>query len=296
MSYGGIEAGGTKWVCGVGDGQGEVSEAIAFPTGSPQETLAQAVSFFEQHGPLHALGVGSFGPVDVRRGSPTFGRIAGTPKPGWSQTDVAATLAQRLGLPVALDTDVNAALIGELRWGSGAGFQNVVYITVGTGIGGGVLANGRLVHGLLHPELGHMRIPHDRALDPFPGCCPFHGDCLEGLASGEAIRQRCGERAERITDPAVWELEARYLAHAITNISYVLSPERVIVGGGVINAPGLLAQVRTQVRELVGGYPDASGVLERVGGEEFIVTPGLGNRAGVLGALALARDLHRGAG
>lgn len=188
--YGGLEAGGSKWVCAVGNGPSEIVETATFPTTAPDETIERAVHFFASNGSLAAIGIGSFGPIDHHRSSRSFGFITTTPKPGWAQTDIAGKLEESLAVPVAFDTDVNAAALGEQRWGAAIGLDSFCYLTVGTGIGGGVVANGRLVHGLLHPEVGHMRIPHDRVTDPFPGCCPYHGDCFEGLASGEAMRLR----------------------------------------------------------------------------------------------------------
>jgi fructokinase len=263
--FGGIEAGGTKWVCAVGSGPDDVVDSIVFPTGAPAETIARATDFLRSSGNLDAVGIGSFGPVDLRRGA-----ITTTPKPGWKDTELVSTFAAALGIPVGFDTDVNAAALGEHRWGAAVGLETFVYITVGTGIGGGIVVNGRLVHGLLHPEIGHMRIPHDRERDPFLGVCPYHGDCLEGLASGEAMKAR--------GDSPV-ELEAEYVALGVLNIVSVLSPQRFILGGGVMNEPGLLELVQRRVPELAAGYfrlPD-------------IVAPGLGDRAGVLGALELAR-------
>src|SRR5689334_20948825 len=192
MSIGGIEAGGTRWTCAVGRGDGEVERAESFATTTPAETLGRAIEFFAAVPDLEAIGVGAFGPVEVNRTSPRWGTITTTPKPGWSDTDVTGPLAAALGVPIALDTDVNAAAVGEWRHGAARGLETFVYVTVGTGIGGGVFAGGRPIHGLLHPEVGHMLIPHDRARDPFEGSCPFHGDCLEGLASGTAMRDRWG--------------------------------------------------------------------------------------------------------
>jgi fructokinase len=259
--FGGIEAGGTKWVCAVGSGPDDVVDSIVFPTGAPVETIARATDFLERNGPLDAVGIGSFGPVDLRRG-----RIAATPKPGWQGVD----LVSAFDVPVGLDTDVNAAALGEHRWGAAVGLDTFVYVTVGTGIGGGAMVDGRLVHGLLHPEMGHMRVPHDWERDPFPGVCPYHGDCLEGLASGEAMKAR---------GAAPLELEAEYLTLGLLNVVSVLSPQRIVIGGGVMKEPGLLELIQRRVPELAAGYlelPD-------------IVAPGLGDRAGVLGALELAR-------
>jgi fructokinase len=287
MTYGGVEAGGTKWVCAIGDGPEGVRETATFPTTTPEETIARTADFFAQNGGISALGVGSFGPIDVRRSSPTWGHITTTPKPGWADTDIAVALGGALGVPVAFDTDVNAAALGEQRWGAAVGLETFCYITIGTGIGGGGMANGRLMHGLLHPEFGHMRVPHDRERDPFDGVCPYHGDCFEGLASGEAVRQRWGKRGDELTDPAVWELEAGYLALGLVNVICTLSPLRIILGGGVTKQPTLLPLVREKVRELFAGYVDAREL--DAGLDEFIVTPVLGDRAGVLGAIELAR-------
>ena len=287
MIYGGIEAGGTKWVCAVGAVPGQTLETVTFPTTSPEETIARAVAFFERHDGLAAVGAGCFGPLDLRRGSPTWGHITTTPKSGWGDTDVAGALAAALAVPIALDTDVNAAALAEHRWGSAAGLDTFWYITVGTGIGGGGLVNGELLHGLMHPEFGHMRIPRDHGRDPFPGVCPFHGDCLEGLASGHAIRARWGLSGEDARDDRVWDLEAEYLAHGIVNVSCVLSPERVVIGGGVMRQPSLLPRIRERVAALLAGYVSAPELAGDLTG--YIVAPALGDRAGVLGALELAR-------
>jgi fructokinase len=286
--YGGIEAGGAKWVCAVGTGPSDMRGMTTIPTTAPDETIARAVEFFAANGVLEAVGVGSFGPIDLRRSSRSFGFITTTPKPGWAQTDVAGRLEESLDVPVAFDTDVNAAALGEQRWGAAVGLGSFCYVTVGTGIGGGVVVNGRIVHGLLHPELGHMRIPHDRVADPFPGCCPYHGDCLEGLASGEAMRQRWKRDARELTDDAPWQLEAQYLALGLVNVICALSPERIILGGGVMQQPTLLSRVQERLRGLLAGYFDAPELKDAIG--DFVVRPGLGDRAGVLGAIALAQE------
>jgi fructokinase len=290
--YGGIEAGGTKWVCAVGSGPSDVRGTTTFPTTEPDETIGRAVEFFAANGALEAVGVGSFGPIDARRSSRSFGFITTTPKPGWAQTEVAGRLEESLEVPVAFDTDVNAAALGEQRWGAAAGLDSFCYLTVGTGIGGGVVVNGGLVHGLLHPELGHMRIPHDRIADPFPGSCPYHRDCFEGLASGEAMRQRWGQSAQELDDDAPWQLEAQYLAIGLVNVVCAVSPERIILGGGVMKEPTLLARVQEGLRELLAGYFDAPEFKDAI--DDFVVRPGLGDRAGVLGAIALAQGASAG--
>lgn len=243
------------------------------PTTTPGETLAATTAFFEREGPVDAVGVGCFGPVDLARGV-----ITTTPKAGWAGTDVAGELRRRLGVRVAFETDVNAAALGEHRWGAAQGLDTFAYVTVGTGIGGGGMAGGRLLHGLAHPEVGHVRIPHDREADPFPGSCPYHGDCWEGLASGPALEARWGNPPDQLADEAAWSLEARYLALGLVALVCVLSPERIVLGGGVLRRAGLLELVRGELDELLGGY---------VGSPE-LVRPALGARSGVLGALALA--------
>jgi fructokinase len=276
--YGGVEAGGTKFVCAIGTGPDDI-ERIAFPTTTPEETIGHALTFFRDRAPLRSLGIASFGPVDLDPRSETYGYITSTPKPGWRNTDIAGMLGRALGVQVRFDTDANAAALAESRWGSARGLDDVVYITVGTGIGGGALAGGRLVHGLLHPEMGHMRPPHDRIADPYGGICPFHGDCLEGLASGPAIEQRWGISARCLPpDHPAWRLEARYLAAGVVNMVCTLSPRRVIMGGGVMEQSQLFAMIREEVCGLLNGY---------VAGPE-IGPPALGKNAGVLGAIALA--------
>jgi fructokinase len=285
--YGGIETGGSKWECAIGTGPEEMRAATTIRTTTPRETMENAIAFFEHEGPVEAIGIGSFGPIDQKPSSPTWGHITTTPKPGWAHTDVAQEIRRRLSVPVAFDTDVNAAALGEHRWGAGQGLDTFCYITVGTGIGGGGLSGGKLMHGLLHPEFGHMRIPHDFEDDPFEGVCPYHGDCWEGLASGRAIEARWGKPAEQLEDePAVWELEARYLALGLVSVICVLSPERIVVGGGVASRDALLPLVRHDVLSLMNGYLDSPAVRDRI--SEYITVPALGIRAGVLGAIALA--------
>ena len=287
MIYGGIEAGGSKWVCATGTGPDDLEQTLTFATTDPEETIARAADFFSRNGAIAAIGIGSFGPIDIDRTSPTWGRITTTPKPGWAYTEVVAALRNALDLPIAFDTDVNAAALGEHRWGAAVGLETFCYITVGTGIGGGGIANGNLMHGLLHPEFGHMRIPHDRNRDPFDGACPYHGNCFEGLASGDALRARWGRSAEEIADESAWLLEAEYLALGLQNVICTISPQKIILGGGVMKEPALLPHVRSGVQALASGYFDAPELGAAI--DEYIVPPALGDRAGVLGALELAR-------
>jgi len=294
MTFGGIEAGGTKWVCGIGDGAAKLADTETFRTTTPEETIFRATQFFRRSGLPDGVGVGSFGPIDVRRASPTWGHITTTPKPGWARTDLVGTLHTALNIPVAFDTDVNAAALAESRWGAAMGLETFCYITVGTGIGGGAVVNGGLLHGLLHPEFGHMRIPHDLARDPFGGVCPYHGDCLEGLASGEAIRERWGRPGQELSaHTAVWELESEYLALGLMNTICMLSPQRIILGGGVPKQPTLLPLVRRRLQALLADYFNAPELTRSDAIEQFIVPPGLGDQAGVLGAIELARRAAR---
>jgi fructokinase len=288
--FGGIETGGSKWECAVGTGPDDLRATVTIPTTTPDETIDRALAFFEREGPVDAIGIGSFGPVDQKPASTSWGHITTTPKPGWANTDVGQEVRRRLAVPVAFDTDVNAAALGEHRWGAAQGLDTFCYITIGTGIGGGGMAGGNLLHGLLHPEFGHLRIPHDMGADPFPGVCPYHGDCWEGLASGRAIEERWGRPPEELIDnDEVWELEARYVALGLVCVICVLSPQRIIVGGGVGTVSGLLPRVRPQVVALVNGYLNTPAVGDGIG--EYIVPPALAPRSGVLGAIALAEAL-----
>jgi fructokinase len=290
--YAAIEAGGTKFVCAIGSGPGDLAAETRIPTTTPAATLAAAIEFFQTQqarlGPLAAVGIGAFGPLDLRRDSPTYGYITSTPKPGWANVDLVGRLKQALQVPVGFDTDVNAAALGEWRWGAGQSLDNLIYLTVGTGIGGGGLVGGQLIHGLIHPEMGHVAVAHDRLADPFPGICLYHGYCLEGLASGPAIERRWGKPAEQLPDdhPA-WPLEAHYLAHGLATFIYVLSPQRIVLGGGVMAQSQLFRLIRAEVLRLLNAYMRSPWLGDRI--DDYIVPPALGGRAGVLGALALAQ-------
>jgi fructokinase len=278
--FGAIEAGGTKFVCGVGTGPDDlVTTHIA--TTSPAETIAATVSWLAAHSGvgLRGVGIGSFGPVDLNADSPTWGYITSTPKAEWRDFDLAGAIGRALGLPVRFDTDVNAAVLGEARWGAARDVSDCLYLTIGTGIGGGAIVSGRLLHGLTHPEMGHIRVPRD-SVDSFAGTCPYHGDCLEGLASGPAIEARWGVKAEELApDHPAWALEARYVALGIASYVCTLSPERILVGGGVMRRAQLYPMIEAEVARVLAGY---------VAKIPSIIPPQLGDRAGVLGALALA--------
>ena len=286
--YGGVETGGTWCVCAIGSGPEQIAAYEQFPTTSPEETLDRIVGFFDANGVPEAIGIGSFGPVDLATTSPTWGHVTTTPKPGWQHTAVAPVVRDRLGVPVVFDTDVNAAALGEHRWGAGVGAASLCYVTIGTGIGAGLIVDGRPWHGLVHPEVGHIRIPHDRHRDPFPGICPVHDDCWEGLASGPAIAERWKAAPQDLPDQhSAWTLEADYLALGLLSIVCVASPHKLIVGGGVMQRPLLLGMVRRRVRALVGGYIETPLLAQEI--ESYLVAPSLGDRAGDLGAIALAQ-------
>ena len=289
--YGGIEAGGTKFVCAIASGPQDIRAQVVFPTTTPQTTIGQALEFFQQgeekYGRLSAIGIASFGPLDPHPDSRTFGYITSTPKPGWSDFDFIGAVRKVFDLPVGFDTDVNGAALAEWRWGAAQGLEDFLYLTIGTGIGGGALVNGHRLHGMVHPEMGHILIPHDIKADPFPGVCPYHRDCLEGLATGPALERRWGTRAENLPlDHPAWDLEAKYLALGLVNFICTLSPQRILLGGGVMKQVQLFPLIQTKVLEYLGDYVQAPQILRQI--DQYILPPGLGAQAGVLGAIALA--------
>ncbi|MGF1524423.1 MAG: ROK family protein [Leptolyngbyaceae cyanobacterium] len=291
--FGAIEAGGTKFVCAVGSEPDDLRAETRIPTTTPAETITQVIDFFRQQasqvGPLAAIGIGAFGPVDTHADSPTFGWFLDTPKPGWQQIEFAGVLKRELTTPVGFDTDVNAAALGEYHWGNGEGCETFLYLTVGTGIGGGAMVNGKLVHGLLHPEMGHILIPQDVAVDPFPGACPFHRNCLEGLASGFAIEKRWQQKAALLpADHPAWALEAHYLAVSLVNFILTFAPERIIIGGGVMEQQQLFPLVRSQVRQRMSVYLKLPKIMNEI--DTYIVSPKLGNKSGIMGAFVLAKQ------
>lgn len=284
MLIGGIEAGGTKFVCAVGNERGEIFEKISFPTSTPSETIAKVVEFFRDKD-IEALGIGSFGPIDPNKESSTYGYITSTPKPYWNNYNILGELKKYFDIPMEFDTDVNGAALGELKYGAAEGLNSALYITVGTGIGAGAVVEGKIINGLLHPEMGHIYIKkHEK--DEYRGCCPFHKDCLEGLASGPAIERRWGMKGIDIPkDHPAWDMEAYYLAMALVNYILVLSPEKIIMGGGVMNQAHLFPMIRKYVKELLSGYVVKKEILKNI--DEYIVPPKLGNNTGVIGAIAL---------
>ncbi len=290
--YGGLEAGGTKFVCMIASGPEHVLAEERFPTGDPDQTISRTIEFFRSHSREHALaaiGIASFGPVDPDPNSPTYGYITTTPKPHWAHTDLRGPIQQAFDVPIAFDTDVNAAAFGEHYWvPENRHLDPLLYMTVGTGIGVGLVVNGQPLHGLLHPESGHMFIPHDQQRDPFAGACPYHGDCFEGLASGPALTKRWGQSGETLpADHPAWALEAHYVGLAVANLILTLSPRRVVVGGGVMQQAALYPLVRHETQRVLGGYVQSDWITTQHV-DQYIMPPALGNRSGVLGAIALA--------
>lgn len=284
MKIGCIEAGGTKFVCALLDESRNVLESITIATTTPKQTLDQVYAFFDQF-EMDAIGVASFGPIDLNKESETYGYFTTTPKPGWAWTPFASELEERYKIPVGFDTDVNAAALGELNYGAAQGLENVVYYTVGTGIGAGVIVNKKMVHGMMHPEAGHIMVGN-HSDDDFEGVCPYHGACLEGMASGPAIEKRWGIKANLLTaDHRAWDVEAYYLAQACVSAIYTVSPEKIILGGGVMNQEHLFDMIYKYTNQLLNGYIK-SPLLDDL--SNYIVAPGLKNQSGIMGAFALA--------
>lgn len=285
MLIGGIEAGGTKMVCAVGDENGNITDRISLPTGSdPHETFGEIVQYFKKW-EISALGIGCFGPVDLNRQSKTYGYITATPKAGWANTDVVGYFKEKLNVPVGFDTDVNGAVLGEVTWGAAKGLESAVYVTIGTGVGVGVYINGALLHGLIHPEAGHILLMRHPG-DSYGGCCPFHKNCMESLASGPAIEGRWGRKGFELEDrDAVWELEAYYIAQAVANYILTYSPQKVILWGGVMHQEKLFPMVRREVVKFLNGYLKHKMIIQSI--DEYIVPPALGEDPGIKGAIRL---------
>ncbi|MGU3470727.1 ROK family protein [Paenibacillus sp. D51F] len=287
MLIGAIEAGGTKFVCGIGNESGVIEERVSFPTERPETTIGNAIDYFKDKN-VEAIGVGSFGPLNIDPGSPLYGHVTTTPKPGWENYPFLGSLEKHFDLPFGWDTDVNAAAYGEAMWGAAQGLASCVYYTVGTGIGVGVYSEKKLIHGLVHPEGGHV-LTRRHPSDEFAGTCPYHGDCLEGMAAGPAIERRWKTKGSELPSghPA-WEIEAFYLGQAISNTILMLSPQKVILGGGVMHQKQLFPLIRREVQKNLGQYVNADEIAGRI--DQYIVPPGLGDNAGLAGALALGRD------
>lgn len=285
MLYGAIEAGGTKFVCAISDETLTIKKRASFPTTIPEETMQAVVDFFEPYKEdLAAIGVGSFGPIDIHKDSKTYGYITSTPKLAWQNFDFVGTLKKVFDIPIAWTTDVNAAAYGEYVFGNGKDQSNVIYYTIGTGVGGGALQEGRFVEGFSHPEMGHMLVvPHPK--DAFAGNCPFHGNCLEGMAAGPAIEQRAGRKGQDIPeDDPIWTIEADYIAQCAYNTTLMFSPDVIIFGGGVMKQQHMVEKVHQAFEHLLKNYVETPKL------ENYIVTPFLKDDAGIFGCLALARQ------
>lgn len=289
--FAGIEAGGTKFVCAVGDASGNIHEKIIIPTTTPDETIKHVIKYFQaidENTPITAMGIASFGPIELDQKSPQYGYITTPPKPGWGYYNFLGTMQKAFPIPTGFDTDVNGAALGEHRWGAAQNLDTFIYVTVGTGIGAGGLISGKLMHGLTHPEMGHIFIPHDLKKDKFAGVCPYHGDCLEGLATGPSLQKRWGVKSamDLPADHPAWDLEAEYLAYAFANYILTLSPQKIIVGGGVMKRKELFPKIRARVKSLLNGYIKHEQILNNL--DEYIIAPGLGEQSGICGAMALA--------
>ena len=292
MRLGALEAGGTKMVCAIGDENGNVFERMSFPTRMPEETMPDIINYFRER-PVEALGISSCGPLNLNKQDPNFGDITTTPKPGWQNYPLLRTLAAALNVPVGIDTDVNGAALAEARLGAGRGLDSLVYYTIGTGVGGGAVVEGRLLHGLVHPEMGHMLLRPCKD-DPAPhGFCPYHDGCLEGMATGVAIEKRWGVPAAQLPPEHIaWDIEAEYLAQMCANTIVILSPKKIVLGGGVMHQVHLFPKIRRRTQELLNGYVANDTILHDI--DNYIVAPGLGDNAGAAGSLLLALDALKG--
>jgi fructokinase len=290
MRIGAIEGGGTKFVCGIGNEQGVIEDRISFPTEEPEKVMAAIIDYFRNKD-VEAIGIGTFGPIDIDPASKTYGYVTTTPKRGWSDFPFLATLKESFDVPMGWDTDVNAAAYGEAVWGAAAGLDSCVYFTIGTGIGVGVYSEGRLVHGLAHPEGGHI-LPRRHPDDRYEGACPYHGDCLEGLAAGPSLEKRWGVKGSELApDHPAWEMEAYYIGQAVTSTILLLSPKRVILGGGVMHQKQLLPLIRQEVQRNLNGYVQVDAIVNDI--NNYIVSPGLGDNAALCGSLALGVEAWR---
>ena len=294
--FGGIEMGGTKVICAIGDSHGKITKRISIPTKTPDNTMPDIIKYFievQKHHSLSAIGVACFGPIDLNKNSKTYGFITTTPKITWRNFNYVKAIQKPLGLPVGFDTDVNAAALAEKRWGAGNGLNSLLYLTVGTGIGGGVLCEGKLLHGLQHPEMGHIIIPRDSSDISFKSACPYHENCLEGLASGPSIKNRWHVNSALDLPPThqAWTLEANYLGTAIANYILTLIPERIILGGGVMKQKQLFPMIRDKVLTVLNGYISKDEIIKHI--KQYIVPTGLGQNSGICGAIALAEAAYQ---
>lgn len=286
MIYGGIEAGGTKMICVIGDENGKILDRMQIPTRTPEETMPIMIDYFKGKD-IKALGIACFGPIDLNRDSKTYGYITSTPKLAWKNYDIVGAFKKELGVPIGFDTDVNGSLLGEITWGCAKGLTDALYLTIGTGVGGGVMAGGKLLHGMLHPELGHIKMAVADG-DTYKGKCPYHGTCFEGMAAGPAIEDRWGKKAvELANDDKVWDLESTYIAQALCTYILTLSPQIIILGGGVMHQKQLFPLIRKKVLEQLNGYVLTKELADI---DNYIVSASLNDDQGIMGAVKLAID------
>lgn len=289
MRLGALEAGGTKMVCAIGNENGEIFERVSIPTESPDVTMPKLISYFADKD-IEALGIGCFGPIDLNRNSETYGSITTTPKLAWKNYNIVKAFQEALNVPVGFDTDVNGSALGEATWGITKGLDSSMYITIGTGVGTGIITNGTLLHGMLHPEGGHLLLSR-HPKDSFEGTCPYHKNCLEGLAAGPAIEARWGEKGTQLADrKEVWELEAYYIAQALVNYIMVISPQRIVIGGGVMHQEHLMPLIREEVKRQLAGYIDTKELSDI---DQYIVLPSLNDNQGIMGALKLGLNEYQ---
>ena len=285
MRLGALEAGGTKMVCAIGDESGKIYEQVSIPTETPEITMPRLISYFEER-KIEALGIGCFGPIDPDKKSETYGYITSTPKLAWADYNIVGTMEKSLMIPVGFDTDVNGSVLGEVTFGQAKGKKCVVYVTIGTGVGAGIYIEGKLLHGMLHLEAGHILLTQ-RQDDTYEGTCPYHKTCLEGLAAGPAIEERWGKRAADLKDDErVWDLEAYYIAQAIVNYILILSPQMIILGGGVMHQEQLFPKIRSYVKKMMNGYIKTKEMADL---DHYIVPASLHDDQGIMGALELGR-------
>jgi fructokinase len=285
MIFGALEAGGTKMVCALGKEDGTILEQISIPTTTPEETIPQIIEYFKSKD-IVSLGIGSFGPVDVNKSSDKYGCILDTPKTAWKYYDLVGNIQKELNIPIGLDTDVNGSCLGEMTFGTSKGLDSVVYITIGTGVGVGASINGQLLHGMLHPEAGHILLKQHPE-DNYKGKCPYHGTCLEGLAAGPAIEDRWGKKAIELKDnDKAWEFEAFYIAQALVNYILTLAPRRIILGGGVMHQTQLFPMIRQEVKKLLNGYLNTKEISDM---ENYIIPASLNDNQGIMGCIQLAK-------
>lgn len=285
MRLGALEAGGTKMVCAIGDETGRIFEQTSIPTETPDITIPKLLDYFKERG-VEALGIACFGPIELDRKEPDYGCITSTPKLAWRNYNIVKSFADELGCPIGFDTDVNGSVLGEVTFGQAKGKNCVIYLTIGTGVGGGIYIEGKLLHGMVHPEAGHVLI-RKRSDDHYEGKCPYHKTCLEGLAAGPAIEERWGKKAVELADrPEVWDMEADYIAQALVGYILTLSPEMIILGGGVMHQEQLFPLIREKVKEYLGGYIQAKEIENM---ERYIVPASLHDDQGIMGCLELAR-------